>query len=79
MAVLKEHYAAERSLDFYVCVMFTAHQDMRETLAAWCSRLDHLVSDFRDTTFKDAASSQKCGTTKLVSQLGKDFFIQEPA
>ena len=41
-AVLKEHYATKRTLDFYACAMFNARQAKHETVATWCSRLDQL-------------------------------------
>jgi hypothetical protein len=47
-AVLKVHYATKRTLDFDACAMFNARQAKHETVAAWCSRLDQLISDFRD-------------------------------
>ena len=75
-AILKEHYATRRTLDFYACAMFNARQAKHETVAAWCSRLDHLSSDFRDAATEGATSSEMCGITKLVSQLGKACFIQ---
>jgi hypothetical protein len=74
--VLKEHYATNRILDFYACAMFNARQAKHETVATWCSRLDQLVSDFRDAATEDATSSEMCGISKLVSQLGKACFIQ---
>jgi hypothetical protein len=75
-AVLKDHYATKRTLDFYACAMFNARQSKHERVAAWCSRLDQLVSDFRDAAIEGATSSEMCGITKLVSQLGKACFIQ---
>ncbi|PNF23780.1 hypothetical protein B7P43_G16801 [Cryptotermes secundus] len=75
-AILKEHYATRRTLDFYACAMFNARQAKHETVAAWCSRLDQLGSDFRDAAIEGASSSEMCGITKLVSQLGKACFIQ---
>jgi hypothetical protein len=33
-AVMNEHYATKRTLDFYACAMYNVRQ------AAWCSRLD---------------------------------------
>ncbi|PNF23589.1 hypothetical protein B7P43_G13934 [Cryptotermes secundus] len=75
-AILKEHYATRRTLDFYACAMFNARQAKHETVAAWCSRLDQLSSDFRDAAIEGATSSEMCGITKLVSQLGKACFIQ---
>ncbi|PNF16824.1 hypothetical protein B7P43_G17021 [Cryptotermes secundus] len=56
--------------------MFNARQAKHETVAAWCSRLDQLSSDFRDAATEFATSSEMCGITKLVSQLGKAGFIQ---
>ncbi|PNF43271.1 hypothetical protein B7P43_G00916 [Cryptotermes secundus] len=56
--------------------MFNARQAKHETVAAWCSRLDQLGSDFRDAAIEGASSSEMCGITKLVSQLGKACFIQ---
>jgi hypothetical protein len=56
--------------------MFNARQAKHETVATWCSRLDQLVSDFRDAAIEGATSSEMCGISKLVSQLGKACFIQ---
>jgi hypothetical protein len=67
-AVLKEHYATIRRLDFYACAMFNARQAKHETVAAGCSRLDQFYSDFRDAAIEGATSSEMCGITKLVSQ-----------
>jgi hypothetical protein len=47
-AVLKEHSATRRTLDFYTCTMSNARQTKHESVAAWCSRLDRLSADFRD-------------------------------
>jgi hypothetical protein len=74
--VFKEGYATKRTLDFHACAMFNARQAKHETVAAWCSRLDNLVSDFRDAAIEDATSSEMCGIAKLVSQLGEACFIQ---
>jgi hypothetical protein len=54
-----------RTLDFYACAMFNARQARHETVAAWCSRIDQLISNRR----------LKCA----VSQLGRACFIQGPA
>jgi hypothetical protein len=71
-AVLKEQYATKRT-----CAMFNARQSKHETVAAWCSRLHQLASDFGDAAIEGATSSEMCGLTKLVSQLGKTCFIQD--
>jgi hypothetical protein len=59
--------------------MFNARQAKHETVAAWCNRLDKLSSGFRDAAIGSATSSEMCGITKLVSQLGKACFIQRLA
>jgi hypothetical protein len=56
--------------------MFNARQVKHETVAVWCSRLDQLSSDFRGEAIEGATSSEMCGITKLVPQLGKACFIQ---
>jgi hypothetical protein len=61
-AVLKEHYATQRTLDFYACAMFNARQAKHETIAAWCSRIDQLSSDFRDAA-TEGTTSEMCSIT----------------
>jgi hypothetical protein len=63
-AVLKEHYAARRTLDLYACAIFNARKAKHETVAAWCSRLDQLISDFRNAAIEGATSSEMCGIIK---------------
>jgi hypothetical protein len=56
--------------------MFNDCQAKHETVATWCSRLDQLVSDFREAATESTTSSKTCGITKLVSQLEKPCFIK---
>ena len=62
---LKERYATKLTFCFYAGAIFNIGQAKRET-AAWCNRLDQLISDFGGAGIELANSFEKVGCYNYI-------------
>lgn len=75
-AALEEYYGESRTLDFYACQMFQAKQGKNESVTDWGSRVDKLVSAFREVALEDSTPEKMEGQVELISKLALASFIQ---
>jgi len=75
-SILEEKYAIRCTLDFYACNMFSARQDIYESVASRGRRIDEMQTEIREAARRICRPEEILGAVGLIFHLGKACFVQ---
>jgi hypothetical protein len=75
-AILEENYPTRRTLDYYVCRLFSARQGRNEGIASWGNKIAELQTDLREAARMVCRPEEILGAIGLINHLGKACSIQ---
>lgn len=73
--ILEEIYGVKRTLDYYVCRMFSSRQGASESISSWSSRIDTMHSEMREVAYRIYEDEEVILAMGLINHLAKTCFV----